>query len=82
MTADRRTLPYNEIGDNHLIKILQLIEANLSLYGSECPSQMLPKGHIEQYDDLVIEAVRRGLFTWSTERKYLAKTSERIRKGI
>jgi hypothetical protein len=74
--ADGRVLKVAEIGDNHLVHCLQMIERNRT--GIRTPAGMLPPDHMRMYGVLVIEAMSRGLFDWSKERKYLTATENQI----
>jgi len=70
-TNDNRLIPVTELGDQHLINILKKMEMNRQ--GKDTPTPRFSV-HImsEFYGDLVIEAVRRGLFDWTPDRKYLS----------
>lgn len=60
-------LRYQDIGDKHLVNILNDVE-----------SQRFGSARNAQYAGLSAEAVRRGLFEWKDERKYLEQRSEQF----
>jgi hypothetical protein len=83
--ADGRVINHKDLGDKHLVNILMMIERTLRLHGSTPvgilnDTSTLPANspQLEHYDRLVLEAVRRGLFDWSADRKQLSSTSTLI----
>jgi len=72
-TARGEQLSVEKIGDAHLVNCLNMIEANVR--GRPTLSGFLPKRNVDMYVELAVEAIRRGLFIWDPERKYVAATA-------
>lgn len=71
-TADRRLIPISQLGDQHLVYILIRVEENITHNDTAIHTKRgLPDDLIALYPELVIEGIRRGLFHWVLERKYL-----------
>jgi hypothetical protein len=77
ITADKREIPIKDLGDQHLVNILNMAETNLR--GFTTASGTLPREHMNQYGALVAEAMRRGLFNWVTDRKYIKDITKQIK---
>lgn len=76
-THDGRVVPYADLGDQHLVNILKKMELNRA--GKDTPTPRFTYQAMQQYGDLVIEAIRRGLFEWSADRKYLTPIMDSIK---
>lgn len=77
LTHDGRKIPVTDLGDQHLVNILTKMEKN-----RRGEDTLTPRFHNAlmkaMYGPLVIEAVRRGLFEWNYNRKYLSPTLDAI----
>lgn len=76
-TAKGQVIPITEIGDQHLVNIIGMIEQNIK--GEPTPSGMLDRDRVKQYNSLQREALRRGLFKWDAQRKYKSAIQTAIR---
>jgi hypothetical protein len=76
-TNDGRVIPVTELGDQHLVNILKKMELNRA--GIDTPTPRFGPKIMQQYGELVIEGIRRGLFEWNANRKYLTPIMESIR---
>lgn len=79
-TADHREIPVREMGDLHLYNTLQLIERRI-----QSPSDNHPRmedNNLALYGALVIEAIRRGLYEWAMDRKYLTANAKHVAREL
>lgn len=68
ITNDKREIRIADMGDDHLVNTLSMIERELSAGCS-------PIGHLRLYPALVKEAMRREVFEWNSNRKYLKQST-------
>jgi len=82
ITAAGQPIRIGDLGDDHLVNCLKLIETELgTAWPAATPhTKQLRYTHLRLYGAMVTEAIVRGLFDWAPKRKYLAETSARIEK--
>lgn len=68
-TADALKIPVRELGDQHIVHILEMMEQR---------SYHLPRDRYRFYRTIVREALRRRLFTWSVSRKYIPAIAQQL----
>lgn len=68
ITNDKREIRIADMGDDHLVNTLNMIERELSAGCS-------PVSHLRLYPALVKEAMRREVFDWKPNRKYLKQSA-------
>lgn len=74
VTADKRAITLAEMGDSHLVNVLKMIENELNLFRNSGGSHPPHANHLRLYPVFVAEAIKRGLFDWTPERKYVSQT--------